>query len=306
LTEQTIAPAGFRLQHFANPLLGPTEFRTFYNEWKKTAPANDSDIIPDKPKETENPRHAGLCDKLKPLLAWHARYESTDPLQTNYLQFGLFDVMVNGDGSKETVKLDTEGNLKEIMKAVADVAFKKSCDNVVCYTDYHTFTYQRERLIPDLDAPKNNEQIDFGEEYESALLGLKMKSVTRLGTVTFSDTESGPLRRLGSVVRFTAGQFGKPVVRRTPKRLSGRYLPPPEVQRFNALDRLIQMEDGVAANDNLAPNHAAVLEAAITSPNFETVGNRFRFSGKTAERRGKRLTLEACKAFSEGLERLAA
>jgi hypothetical protein len=141
----------------------PTEFRIVYNEWKKTAPANDSDIIPDKPKESETPRHAGLSGELKPLLDWRARYESTDPLQTNYLQAGEFDVITTDTG-KESVKLDSEGNLKEqsaaeIIRAVEDVVFKKSFDNVVCYTDYHSFTYQRERLIPDLDAPKNKETI---------------------------------------------------------------------------------------------------------------------------------------------------
>jgi hypothetical protein len=267
LTEQTIAPAGFRLQHSSNPLLGPTEFRNFYYAWKLTAPANDSDIIPDKPKVADNPRHAGLCADLKSMLAWKARYESTDPLQTNYLQHGEFDVILNDDGSKESVKQDSEGNLKEqsaeeIMAAYEDVVFKKRYDNVICYTDYCTFTYKRERLIPDLDAPKNKEpiaywhkgkrlehtRIDFGEEYESPVFGL-MKSVTHLGTVTFSDTDLDPRHRLGSVMRFGPGRFGKPVVRRTPKKLSGRFLPPPEVQRFNPLERLIAMEDAIAAND---------------------------------------------------------
>jgi hypothetical protein len=303
----------------------PAEFRNFYNEWKKTAPANDSDIIPDKPKESDNPRHAALCEELKPVLAWRALYESTDPLQTNYLQPGEFDVMFNDDGSKETVKLDTEGDLKEqsapeIMRAIADVVFKKSHDNVICYTDYHSFTYQRERLIPDLDAPKNKEtikywhkgkelergRIGFGEEYKSPVFDRSMKSVTRLGTVTLSDTDLDPRNPLGSIMRFSPGQFGKSVVRRRPKKLSGRYLRLPEVQRFNLWDRLIKREDVLAANDNLDPKHAAVLEAAIAAPNFETVGYQFGYTGKTAERQGKRLTLEACKAFSEVLERVAA
>jgi hypothetical protein len=303
----------------------PTEFRNFYNEWKKTAPANDSDIIPDKPKEPANPRHAALCDELKPLLAWKAHYESTDPLQTNYLQPGQFDVMFSDDNTKETVKLDTEGDFKEqsadeIMKAVADVVFKKRNDIVVCNADYHTFSYRRERLVPDLDAPQNKElikywhkgkelergRIGFGEEYESPVFGQKMKSVTRLGTVTLSDTDLDPRNPFGSVMKFNSGQFGKPVVRREPKKLSGRYRRPPEVQRFSLWDRLIKREDGLAANDNLDPKHVAVLEAAIVAPNFETVGYQFGYTGKTAERQGKRLTLAACKAFSEVLERLAA
>jgi hypothetical protein len=33
----------------------PSEFRNFYNEWKKTAPLNDSDIIPPKPRRSASP-----------------------------------------------------------------------------------------------------------------------------------------------------------------------------------------------------------------------------------------------------------
>jgi hypothetical protein len=304
----------------------PTEFRNFYNEWKKTAPVNDSDIIPDKPRVSPSPRHAGMCDDLKSMLAWKALHEIIDPLQTNYLQPGKFDVIFDEDGSNTSVKLDTEGNLKEqsaeeIMKALADVLFKKSYDNVISSNEHgFLFTYLRERLIPDLDATENHEQIKywykgqerererigFGELYESAIFGVKMKSVNRLGSVTLSDTDLDSRHPLGSVTRFGPGQWGKPVVRRTPKELSGSFSRPPEVQLFNPLERLIRMEDAMAANDNLDPEHASVLDAAITSPNFETVGNRFGFTGKTAERQGKRLTMDACKAFSQVLERLAA
>ena len=66
------------------------------------------------------------------------------------------------------------------------------------------------------------------------------------------------------------------------------------------------MEDAVAANDNIDPKKAKVLDVAISSPNFEVVGNQFGYEGKTAERRGKRLVLEAAKAFDKVLEALAA
>ncbi len=272
------------------------------------------------------------------MLAWRALTESTDPLQTNYLQYGEFDVMFSTDGSKESVKLDSEGDLKEqsaeeIMTHYEGVVFKKRYDSIICQTDYHTFTYQRERMIPDLDDPKNFELIEyrhkgkrlfrprigFGEKYNSEVFsrtgglkraskekGLQMESIVRLNNMEFSDTDLDLRHPLGSVMRFSQGRFGKPIVRRTPKQLSGRFLPPPEVQRFNPLERVIAMEDAVAANDNIDPKKAKVLDVAISSPNFEVVGNQFGYEGKTAERRGKRLVLEAAKAFDKVLEALAA
>jgi hypothetical protein len=69
---------------------------------------------------------------------------------------------------------------------------------------------------------------------------------------------------------------------------------------------LIAREERIATNDNIDPKHAQVLDAAIVSPNFEAVGTQLGYSGKTAQRQGKRLVLQACKSFSEIKERFAA
>ena len=49
-----------------------------------------------------------------------------------------------------------------------------------------------------------------------------------------------------------------------------------------------------------------VLDAAIVARNFAVVGLAFGFKGKTAERHGKRLVLEASKGFSAVLQQIAA
>lgn len=294
----------------------PTEFRTFYDEWKKTAPANDSDVVPDKPKASASPRHAGLCDDLKSMLAWKSTKEYSDPLQTNYLQNDCEMPNEDDDGKieyRDVLRALNDGPSAEKMIAASTdgIVFKKSYDTIICYTrkgdgTVSTARSRREKLIPDLQCQENfsgaSPKIALSNEYESAAFpGCDLRSVVRLGKVTFSDSDLGS-KPLGSVLRWNLGKKK----RGKSKGGSERFFPPPPKQYSDSLGRLIAMEDAIAANDNLTPGQINALDTAITARNFADVGKVAGFTGKTAERQGKRLVLEASKAFSVVLERLAA
>lgn len=63
----------------------PTEFRDHYNEWRKTAPANDSDIIPPMPRHSASPRHKDVSSELGGVLFWQRLAKPVQLLATNWM-----------------------------------------------------------------------------------------------------------------------------------------------------------------------------------------------------------------------------
>ncbi|MDH2341545.1 hypothetical protein [Bradyrhizobium sp. SSUT77] len=319
-TRPTINGGGIfagRAGAFVRQSVTPVEFRTSYNEWKKTAPANDSDIFRDN-RLAEHPRHAGMCVDLKAMLEWRDMKESRDPLQTNFLQAGKDDEIVSGDGVATLPSRDAEGEwemrptVDEIMKACSGVKLKTSYDHVISIRDGLRVYFLREKRIPDLDAPENRTLIGYGAHYESTVFnesgglrksdnekGLPIRPIVRLGTLRFSDADGFELRPRGALL----SQLDR---RGTPYGGSSKFAAPPEITRLNPLERLVAMEVAVAANDNLAPGHMKALDATLTAKSFREVGAAFGYVGKTAERRGKQFVEHACEAFSEVLKKLAA
>ncbi|MDA9487942.1 hypothetical protein XI08_01575 [Bradyrhizobium sp. CCBAU 11361] len=250
------------------------------------------------------------------MLAWKSMKEYSDPLQTNYLQ---------NDREVPDEDEDGEAKYRDVLRALNDgpsaekmvsafsngIIFKDSYDTIICYTRKRdgtvaTHRSRRAKLVPDLQCIANVSgvppKIALSTEYKSAAFpGCLLRSVVRLGKVTFSDSDLGS-KPLGSVLRWNIGQkkTGKP------KGGSERFFPPPPKQYSDPLERLIAMEDAIAANDNLTSDQIKTLDAAITARNFADVGIAGGFTGKAAERQGKRLALEASKALSVILERLAA
>jgi hypothetical protein len=134
-----------------------------------------------------------------------------------------------------------------------------------------------------------------------------MWAITRLGTLLFSDAKSDERYPRNSLLSWRPGKFGTPINEPgTPNGLSENFFPPPEIPGLNPLERLIAMEDTIAANDNLSSDHVKTLDAAMTAGNFREVGEQFGFRAETAERHGKRLVLQASKALSQVLDKLAA
>ncbi|WFT94381.1 hypothetical protein QA633_40030 [Bradyrhizobium barranii] len=316
MIEQALAPDAVRLHFHANDNFGPTEYRTLYNEWKKTAPPNDSDIIPDKAKVSETTRHAGLCADLQALLKWKAiRDDTGDPLQTNYLQDPKDEEYDDDNQDSKGVVRDALRTLndgppaKRMLKSFDGIAFKKTYDLVLCGLEYAW----RERLVVDLDAPENQEAVityrDKGEERTRprVVLGGALHSVVQLNHVKISDIDGDELKPLGSIstwgLKAEEQKAKKPRVRGS-RNFKIAAAPPP---CLNPETLLIEREYRSAVNDNLDARYIRTLDAAVTSPNFESVGIQLGYAaGKTAERWGKRLTLEACKAFDELNQQLAA
>ncbi|MGY4502381.1 hypothetical protein ACVWYH_006338 [Bradyrhizobium sp. GM24.11] len=311
-----LAPDAIRLQFHANDNFGPTEYRKLYNEWKKTAPPNDSDIIPDRPKVSENPRHAGLCADLQALQEWKdIRDDTGDPLQTNYLQDPKDEDFDEENDETKGVERDVLGSLndgptaEQMVKSVDGIAFKKTHDLVLCGLEYAWL----ERLIVHLDAPENQEAVITyrykGEKRTRprVVLGGKLHSVVKLNHAKISDIDGDTLKPLGSFIswglRAEQQKKNKPRVLGSKNRKIAAAPPP----RLNPEELLIEREYRSAVNDNVDPRHIRALDAAVTSPNFESVGIQLGYAaGKTAERWGKRLTLEACKAFDALKQQLAA
>ncbi|WP_256807799.1 hypothetical protein [Bradyrhizobium sp. Bra64] len=287
----------------------PTEFRTSYDEWSRSAPANDSDILTDK-RIAEHPRHAGMCDDLKSMRAWREMKESHDALQTNFIQPGRDDEIFE-DGFPTVREYDVESEwecrptIGEIMRAIQGVKFTVRFDRIQSTGTDGRLTYlKREKVIPDLMAAENEGLIEFGEEYESKLFSGLMRPIVRIGKLRFSQADGSDTRPRASLTRI--GWVAPQEEPGDEKGGSESFHRPPDRQLLDPLERLIAMERAVAANDNMQPAHRKVLDIAITARNFGEVGQAFGYSGKNAERRGKRLVQEAAKELSLILERCAA
>jgi len=227
-------------------------------------------------------------------LTWRAlKADSSEPLQTNFLQSGEDDEIVIDTGAPLTTKrenecrLETRPSINEMLKAMKGVVFE-------------TRTFRRSNRTTEVRSVPVGGDIGYGTERNStAFTGAKMKSVVRLGRLHFSDADGHALSPRGALL-YQSEEAGQP------HGLSNTFFPPPESRRFNQEEYLVFRQDLAFANDNTSPEHAAILDATIRARNFAEVGEKFGFKGKTAERQGKRLVQEAAKGFSETLKRLAA
>lgn len=174
----------------------PTEFRNFYNEWKKTAPANDSDVIPDKPKVSASPRHADLSDELQGLLFWRHISKEVQPLSTNWM---VADNDNNVDKEDDEPRAPVRSiecehvirpTVNELMSAVEEVEFEKRIYNA--------------------KTPHPGPNVEYGAEYKAypPLTG-HVRPIARLGSIQFATEDSegeghniSPTR--GSIVGWNA------------------------------------------------------------------------------------------------------
>ena len=269
--------------------LTPEEFRDNYKNWAKTAPARDSDIIPDSPRVKASPRHAGMCDDLKAMLAWRELKTHKDPLATNFLQTGEDDDVFLADGSKERVvrgpdsEWEIRPTIQEMIQLISSVKFEIRPDG---------------RKVP------VGGDIEYGPAYASPLFG-NLKPVMRLGGLWFNVGGDNDCRS-GSLMFWKAGaKWANPIDQiGTPKQT--RRPPPPDAQRYDQEECLATQQENEFANDNLSPVDTQILNLSIISQSFKGVGEHLGYRAKTAERQGKRMTLKAVKSFAELKEKLAA
>ncbi len=160
----------------------PTEFRLAYNEWNRTAPANDSDIIPDKPRRSVSPRHADLSKELQGLLFWRHLNKDVQPLSTNWMV------------------PDNENNSEKEDDEPRTAARSRECEHVI------------KPSVDELVAAAANvgPNVEYGEEYEvSAPLDGNVRPLARLGSIRFSTHDSNqdnrdPSPPRGSIIRRKA------------------------------------------------------------------------------------------------------
>lgn len=107
----------------------PTDFRTAYEEWAKTAPARDSDIIPDGPRKSRNPRHSELADELRELLLWRNLMRPIWPLSTNLLEPDNDNNIERDEDDARAPPRSTDcadvirPSVEEMMEAVSSIVF---------------------------------------------------------------------------------------------------------------------------------------------------------------------------------------
>jgi hypothetical protein len=69
---------------------------------------------------------------------------------------------------------------------------------------------------------------------------------------------------------------------------------------------LARKQECIAIRAKLSATDAKVMDTAIYASNVKDIGNAFEFTGKTAERQGKRLLLAASMALSALMDTVAA
>jgi hypothetical protein len=155
----------------------PTEFRSTYNEWRKTAPPNDSDIFSSKPRRSAKPRHDDLSKELQGLLFWRHVNCDVQPLSTNWMMFDNDNGSDREDDEPRAPMRSTEcehvirPSEDKLMAAVEEVEFE-------------TRIYNHKVPIP-------GPNVEFGEPYKACPpLNGYVRPIARLGTIRFATKDS--------------------------------------------------------------------------------------------------------------------
>lgn len=175
----------------------PAQFRAAYNEWRKTAPPNDLDIFPPKPRRSAKPRHDDLSSELQCLLFWRHINSDVQPLSTNWMM---------ADNDNNVDKEDDEPR-SPIRSTECEHVIRPSEDELMAAVEgveFQTRIYNDKVPIPGPDA-------EYGKPYKACPpLNGYVRPIARLGTIRFATQDSvgagqniSPTR--GSVLRWNAG-----------------------------------------------------------------------------------------------------
>jgi hypothetical protein len=166
----------------------PTEFRNFYDEWKKTAPPNDSDIIPPKPRRSASPRHNDLSKELQGLLFWRHISKAVQPLSTNWMVPDNDNDAGKEDDEPRASVRSTE--CEHIIRPSED-EMMEAVENV----EYETRIYNMKVPLPGPD-------VEYGKEYKACppLKGA-VRPIARIGSIRFATKDSDQNGRRQSPTR---------------------------------------------------------------------------------------------------------
>jgi len=175
----------------------PSEFRNFYNDWKKTAPPNDSDIIPPKPRRSASPRHNDLAKELQGLLFWRHLNKDVQPLSTNWMV---------PDNDNDAGKEDDEPRAP-VRSTECEHVVRPSEDEMMTAVEnveYETRIYNMKVPLPGrtLSTAKNTKRAPPLTGY--------VRPIARIGTIRFCTEDSvGAGQNIsatrGSIVSWHAG-----------------------------------------------------------------------------------------------------
>lgn len=161
----------------------PTEFRTSYDEWSKSAPANDSDVIPPAPRKSVRPRHADLSKEIDVLLLWRHISATVEPLSTNWMAPDNDNFVVEDDEEPRTTRsMDCHVEVRPSLDEIEDAI---DTDDV----EYGAFY-------------KNSVQAENGSLLDD------VRPIVRIGTLRFHSQDSDGSRwspTRGSLIRWDAG-----------------------------------------------------------------------------------------------------
>jgi hypothetical protein len=285
----------------------PTEYRKRFDEWRKTAPANDSDIIPPPPRYSGSSRHHELARALGVLLLWRCISEPVQPLSTNWLVPDNDNEYEDGDGPVRALSTSVEC---EYVIRPSDGEINRALDGV-------TF-----EIRPDgRKVPVAGPNVEFGPEkpfsWHSKITGLRLEGktrpVTRLGALRFSAADSvgegkNKTPGRGELLTWQAGpeSYGRRISDAFGAPLGGVARGTDSSGFAEADEWLIRNERLTTLRSQLSRDDAAALDTALHASTFRDVGQAFGFKGKTAERQGQQRLLTACKNLSNLIDREAA
>lgn len=178
----------------------PSEHRAAVDKWRKTAPANDSDIFGKRPK-AEAPRHRGLgatsgllAFRNRPVGVWEgvgAKMKGFSALATNWSIVPANDNAPPDEGFGTEREVQYEPSIQLIMESVKKIQV-------------------RERLEPSMQNAKGKREIhsiptggsvEYGSYVDDE--GRRHKCIVRIGSLRFSDgtqKEKGHKLVLGEAV----------------------------------------------------------------------------------------------------------
>lgn len=264
------------------------------------------DSLPDPPKarkaRSKKPRLRKLAGPLRALLTWRVIASPQD-----FTDIPTIEGLDEGERPNLDCLTEVRPSENEIMTKLKGVVF---------------------RDVPEarLNGPRGTIRIAVGGDIERAKPegqdGDKPPVVTRMGGVRFSNGAAetrcmvnkcgvigmGRARiPLGGIIR--AGNFEPRDRFRRPKGAPPAANDNATVrQSRTASPAAFSFEDPIAEREHLqwvrkavGAEAARVLDLALVVANLEEIGMHLGFEGKTAERRGKRALLDACKILEEKL-----
>jgi hypothetical protein len=295
----------------------PSAYRKAYAHWAANAPANDGDLIP-RDAHTTSPRHGKIAEKLlRPLRTWRAATNPDPALTTSWLRYDLRPDNDNYDDGAEPVPQlfdcveEIRPSINEMRREYEPTVWKKAdveyrhgvaIGGDVAWGRVTGPTHAASDVSGEV-APKRTCRIVKrirGLEFSNGRQVEKC-TVLKLDKPVFGEVRMpvGALVRCNGrkpVDNFRGAKGSFPEARPTVG-VGGR-----SPGAGACPDPFVDAEWAVTIRQMVGKDTARILDLALTAANFREIGVSHGKQGKTAERHGQKLVIEAC----EKLQKLVA